>query len=441
MTLSSFDAAIANAFFYRCCGIPDLALSYLKESYRLVPLAAGKAPLGTPARGPIDRFHDWLDAGREAGLESEGHMALRRACVQTPLTPAPFQGVDAIMPATAGDDPIRAASTVSSIALDAHSRHDTDLAIAADNYNLLINPTNILALYNLGIALIEKELWDESTHRFEILLSLEPTHRFALLAMHNIALTRNRMAGLAPHLEKLITIREAPAPKGIVPEVMGPAPMAPIITLSTEDAEAAADLILQRGAGQIQGATRPEACTTLRDLAQEWFAADERRLSWPVLRDLPQYQDPLQLVTPDLLMVLHRVFGRPPEISITDTYLRRVKPQSETSYIPFHQDITALAITGINVWIPLMACGEDSPSLEIMAQRTTRVFPTVTSAGDYNQTEISAETVYAEFPPALRFYPRPALGDAVLFLGSTVHRSHIAPGMTKERLSLEMRFY
>jgi hypothetical protein len=239
----------------------------------------------------------------------------------------------------------------------------------------------------------------------------------------------------------LIAIREAPASKGIAPEAMGPASMVPIITLSTEEAEAAADLILQRGVGQLRGATRPKACTTLRDLAEEWFAADEARMSWAVLKDLPQYRDPLLLVVPDLLTVLHRVFGRPPEISLTDTYLRRVKPQLETSYIPFHQDITALAITGINVWIPLMACGEDSPSLEVMAQRTTRVFPTVTSAGDYNQTEITAETVYAEFPPALRFYPKPALGDAVLFLGSTVHRSHIAPGMTKERMSLEMRFY
>lgn len=441
MTLSNFDVAIANAFFYRCCGISDLALSYLKESYRLVPLAAGKPLIDTPARGTIDRFHDWLDAGREAGLESEAHKALRRACVQTPLTPAPFQGVDAIMPVVAGDDPIQAAYPVAVIALDAHGRHDTDLAMAADNYNLLINPTDKLALYNLGSAMIRKELWAESVHHFEILLSLEPTNQHALLAMRHIALAIDRMAHLAPHLEKLIAIREAPAPNGIAPEAMGPAPMAPIITLSTEDAEAAADLILHRGVGQIRGATRPEACTTLRHLAQKWFTADERNLSWPVLRDLPQYLDPLQLVTPDLLIVLHHVFGRPPEISIDDTFLRRVKPQLENSYVPFHQDITVLAITGINVWIPLMACGEDSPSLEIMAQRTTRVFPTVTSAGDYNQTEITAENVYAEFPPALRFYPKPALGDAVLFLGSTVHRSHIAPGMTKERLSLEMRFY
>ncbi len=433
MTEEAVRIATANAFLFRCAGISDLALGYLKDSFKL---ASGAAALATPARGTGERFMDWLDAAQAAGIETAAHLALRRACLATPVDPPPLRDVVDFTPAVPGDDLAQAAAAASNLANAAHRGSNPDAAWAGYWYAQLLHGADRLSTFNLGVISFERKDWDRAARQFEAVLAREPHAQDALVGLHNVALQGDRMAQLAPHLETLLKSREKPAPAA--PRLID---AAPIIALQGKNGADVGDLILSRGVAHIRAAAREEACAELLRRANAWFAAYPDRLSWAPLEADSFYHDPYVLLNPEMAAALRQIFGRQPELSVLDTYLRRVTPQEAATYIPFHQDVTALAVTGVNVWVPLTPCGVDAPGLELMAERTTRIFPTVTSSGDYNQTEIDEATVYAEFAPDLRFCPTPAVGDAVAFLGSTVHRSHVAPGMSQPRLSLEMRFY
>jgi len=428
---SNIRTAQANAFLYRCAGMPDLALGYLKDSFRF----AGQPGAASPPRGVSDRFLAWLERAMTEGLESAAHDALREACLATPIDPPPFQTVEDLQPTMAEDDLARAADYASRRALEHHYKGDPAAAFAGYQHSLLLNPHDTRANFNLGVVYINREAWDPATLHLEAVLRVEPTAQDALMGLHNIALKANRMVQLAPHLEGLLRAKEAPAPARTDAQ-----PAAPVIALSV-GAAAVSELVLGRGAARVISAARSEICAALRTEAAEWFAANRQWTSWPVMNDAPDLCDPDRLLTPGLIAALHRILGHAPTLSRSDTYVRVVSPHVPESRVPFHQDVAAFADTGVNVWTPLVDCGVDAPTLEVMARRTTKVFPTIGTNDAYNQTEIPPEVVYADFAPEWRFYPILEVGDALLFLGSTVHRSHIAPGMTRERISLEMRFY
>ena len=435
MTISAERAAVANAFLFRCGGIPDLALTYLKEAVKLACQAAGRPFLAAPPRGQGERFLDWLDAAREAGAESQDLAALREALLAVPKDPPPFRNVSEIAPAAAGELVEPSVRRVANYAYGLELSDDATAAAAAYWLALLIEPTDEFSNFNLAIIYQRSEDWPRSTTRFEQILKTDPNNRPALIGLHNLAFSANQMSRLAPHLEAYVRLTELPG----ATEVGDDAP--PVIALNETNAVAVGRLVLNRGAAHVTSAVRPAVCERLRAAAEHWFLSDPRMLSVPVIKFLPEYADASAVLEPAMLSVLFTIFGRMPEISAEDTYLRRVAPQSADTYIPFHQDSTALANAGLNVWIPLIDCGVDAPGLEIMARRTGSILPTITSAGDYNQMEIDPALVYDSFPEQIRFYPTPKVGDAVLFLGTTVHRSHIAPTMTRERSSVELRFY
>ena len=439
MILTAERAAIANAFLFRCGGIADLALDYLKDALKGVCAAAGRPALSTPARGEGERFLDWLNAVRSAGVETVDLINLRAALDAVPGMPPPLTNLSAFTPATTGALARTAAAAASGLASDAHSREDWAAAVAGYWVALLLDPLDRLANLNLGVIYVKQEKWDGAVERLGIVLSQFPTERLALIGLHNIALTADRMSSLAPHLQALVKLQEQ-APEPAADQDADEA-TPPVILLEESNGATVGALILRRGAAHVRSAINRERCLTLAEQAAVWFSANPTRLSLPLLEIAPQYDNPTLLLEREMIAVLEKIFGRMPTISATDTYLRIVKPETADTYIPFHQDVTALATTGVNVWVPLTDCGVDAPGLEIMARRTSVIFPTVTSPGDYNQMEIEAEAVYRDFPEKVRFYPTPSVGDAVLFLGSTVHRSYIAPSMTRMRTSLELRFY
>ncbi len=135
-----------------------------------------------------------------------------------------------------------------------------------------------------------------------------------------------------------------------------------------------------------------------------------------------------------------------PVVRHPHSFLRRVEPDdSEIGSglkLPFHQDQKVLERTLLNAWIPFVDCGVDRPSLEVVARRLDSELPTEQHdrhiyglAG----VEIPADVVERDHGDAL-WAPELMGGDALLFLGTTIHRSHVTDAMMHHRVSLDLRF-
>ena len=125
------------------------------------------------------------------------------------------------------------------------------------------------------------------------------------------------------------------------------------------------------------------------------------------------------------------------------SYVRRMVPGAGIQSLPFHQDEAVLLRPLINVWVPLDPCGVDAPGLELVrtACRTLRE-----PVGD-PEDAIAAERVRLDefavqdaFGGKAFWHPPLKPGDALIFAGTTIHRSYVTPAMTQARLSVEVRF-
>jgi hypothetical protein len=56
-------------------------------------------------------------------------------------------------------------------------------------------------------------------------------------------------------------------------------------------------------------------------------------------------------------------------------------------------------------------------------------------------TELTEQRVRARFPPEEFWRPAMQAGDAVLFRGEILHRTHVTSEMTCDRTSIEARFF
>jgi hypothetical protein len=86
----------------------------------------------------------------------------------------------------------------------------------------------------------------------------------------------------------------------------------------------------------------------------------------------------------------------------------------------------------VTCWIALTPCGADAPGVEFAGGDRTKLLPLAALA--------EAE-VRARHPPSDRLRPVLEPGDALVFGGGVLHHTHIAPTMTHDRTSLELRFF
>ncbi|MBL8362093.1 MAG: hypothetical protein JNN18_16495 [Rubrivivax sp.] len=82
------------------------------------------------------------------------------------------------------------------------------------------------------------------------------------------------------------------------------------------------------------------------------------------------------------------------------------------------------------VWVPLVACGADAPSLEWIDVPTNELLP---------PAALTDDAVHARHGPGARRHAVLQGGDALAFGGSLLHRTHVTPEMTQARLSVEFR--
>jgi hypothetical protein len=85
----------------------------------------------------------------------------------------------------------------------------------------------------------------------------------------------------------------------------------------------------------------------------------------------------------------------------------------------------------LTVWLPLTACGRDAPSLEWIDAGTSRLL---------QPAELTDAALRARCGTTSRHRALLSAGDALVFGGALLHRSHVATGMTQRRVSLEWRF-
>jgi hypothetical protein len=86
----------------------------------------------------------------------------------------------------------------------------------------------------------------------------------------------------------------------------------------------------------------------------------------------------------------------------------------------------------LTCWIALTPCGDDAPGLEFVGETVPQLLA---------PQELTAEQVGSRYPVAAFHRPTMNAGDALLLRGDTLHRTHVAPSMTRDRTSLELRFF
>ncbi len=86
----------------------------------------------------------------------------------------------------------------------------------------------------------------------------------------------------------------------------------------------------------------------------------------------------------------------------------------------------------VTCWIALDSCGLEAPGLELITERLGGLLSPTALRTEFLQTRFASK----------RFW-RPTLqpGDALLFRGDILHRTHVIPEMTKDRTSIELRFF
>ena len=87
---------------------------------------------------------------------------------------------------------------------------------------------------------------------------------------------------------------------------------------------------------------------------------------------------------------------------------------------------------GFTFWIPLIACGEEAPSLELVARRSARLLP-AKETGGVPLGDLAADQRAALWIPDL------AVGDLLIFDPFTLHRDAVRADMRQMRLALECR--
>ena len=83
-------------------------------------------------------------------------------------------------------------------------------------------------------------------------------------------------------------------------------------------------------------------------------------------------------------------------------------------------------------WIPLHACGRESPGLEFVRQ----VQPAL-----LHFTELDDAVLRRRFDPDAFWAPALEFGDGLVFLNHVLHRTHVDAEMRSHRLSLDYRIF
>ena len=158
--------------------------------------------------------------------------------------------------------------------------------------------------------------------------------------------------------------------------------------------------------------------------------AEARRLSYVAVSDLIGAPPNLSLVNRRVVALAHAYLGREPTVD-PNSYVRCMEPGPNIQELPFHQDQAVLHRPLLNIWVPLDPCGVTAPGLEVI-----RVYcPGLLESGGDAAALIPVERVRLDESVILKRFGHEALwhpallpGDALIFPGTTIHRSYVTAG-------------
>jgi hypothetical protein len=86
----------------------------------------------------------------------------------------------------------------------------------------------------------------------------------------------------------------------------------------------------------------------------------------------------------------------------------------------------------ITCWIPLTTCGCESPGIKFVTRRLDRLL---------HYQYLNDRAIAELFEPDEFWSPELKLGDVLIFLNGTLHKTYVTPSMKQDRLSLEFRLF
>jgi hypothetical protein len=86
----------------------------------------------------------------------------------------------------------------------------------------------------------------------------------------------------------------------------------------------------------------------------------------------------------------------------------------------------------VTCWVALTPCGIDAPGLELVTDRVDHLL---------EPTQLTEGAIESRWPPRRRIRPALDAGDALVFSGDVLHRTHVSPSMTQTRTSVELRCF
>ncbi|MBU3005755.1 phytanoyl-CoA dioxygenase family protein [Paraglaciecola arctica] len=85
----------------------------------------------------------------------------------------------------------------------------------------------------------------------------------------------------------------------------------------------------------------------------------------------------------------------------------------------------------VTCWIALTRCGVDAPGLEFVTETIDELLV---------PNELSHKSILNRYSSGSLWQPQMQAGDAVIFKGGTLHRTHVVEQMRANRTSVELRF-
>ena len=86
----------------------------------------------------------------------------------------------------------------------------------------------------------------------------------------------------------------------------------------------------------------------------------------------------------------------------------------------------------VTCWIALEPCGVDAPGLEFVTDRIGRML---------SPSQLADVAIDQQWPTSRRARPALEVGDALVFGGDVLHRTHVSAAMSRSRTSIELRCF
>lgn len=225
------------------------------------------------------------------------------------------------------------------------------------------------------------------------------------------------------------------------------------------DLDAAAAGLRRHGVLKLKGLLDPDAISAVGAAARDLYDERDARVAAGECLPAPERQSHLRrtlalggivaggrpaadlLDCPAIRALAELHLGEPPRLD-PNSYVRALIPGSQIQALPFHQDQSILQTPLLNVWIPLAECGVHAPGLELVVT-DRRDLLAMAGPPDHavpvERARIDERLVLEVFGPGALWRPTLDPGDVLVFAGTTIHRSHVTPQMTRPRLSVELR--